>query len=291
MYSVYKVTNKVNGKIYIGFTGRSADERWKGHHQTRNPKYPLQKAVKKYGKENFSREVIFTSDDRDEAFSMETFYIKKFKTNERKFGYNLTEGGEGMLGRRGEKHPMYGKTHSDEVKAELSRQQAELRASLPIYQPETLNLIHSLRKEGKPFRVVKEELDKRDVRTSRGSFYRSNKIIHIYKTYFPEISDEEPITDRKKDDWTHHAVRNPSKETRKRLSESVSKGRRAKNPLYRAECLELMKSLKEEGYTYREIGECMSVLVDLSFSKNMRSMINRMFINVIYKEMNNERKE
>ena len=108
MYQVYKITIKVNGKVYIGFTGRAFKERWKQHCQGK-PTYPLQMAIKTYGKDNFSTEIIFSSKSREEALQMEILHIKKFNSRNRKFGYNCTEGGEGMLGRKGDEHPMYGK--------------------------------------------------------------------------------------------------------------------------------------------------------------------------------------
>ena len=61
---IYKITNKINGKIYVGQTTKSLNERFQKHcwGTTQNDKYHLnmaiKKAIKKYGKENFAIELI-----------------------------------------------------------------------------------------------------------------------------------------------------------------------------------------------------------------------------------------
>jgi len=54
-YTIYKITNKINGKIYIG------------KHQTLN----LDRAIQKYGVENFSKDILFIFDNADEMNSKE----------------------------------------------------------------------------------------------------------------------------------------------------------------------------------------------------------------------------
>ena len=59
---IYKITNKINGKSYIGKTLKSIEERWTEHCQDykreRNEKRPLYLAMNKYGIENFLIEKI-----------------------------------------------------------------------------------------------------------------------------------------------------------------------------------------------------------------------------------------
>ena len=67
MYSIYKITNTVNSKCYIGFTG-NIKRRWKQHKVNRkNGKKPLYQAFRKYGIKNFTFEVIYESENRDET--------------------------------------------------------------------------------------------------------------------------------------------------------------------------------------------------------------------------------
>mgnify|MGYP003338440695 CR=1 FL=1 len=102
IYSIYKVVNKINGKIYIGF-----DSNWpsrkKTHyynHRTKNcPNWTFYKSLKKYGWENFNWEVIYQSKDGDHCLNiMEPYFIKEY--NSFKTGYNSTLGGEGSLGKK-----------------------------------------------------------------------------------------------------------------------------------------------------------------------------------------------
>ena len=99
IYSIYKATNTINGKVYIGF-----DSNWpnrQNEHKyllnTRNQKFYY--ALRKYGWDNFIWEVIYQSYDGKLCLNiMEPFFIKEYNSFES--GYNLTLGGEGSLGRK-----------------------------------------------------------------------------------------------------------------------------------------------------------------------------------------------
>ena len=62
---VYKITNLINGKVYIGQTVRSLEERYRGHIQRANKGYmgKLYPAMRKYGIDNFKPEVIEEIDE------------------------------------------------------------------------------------------------------------------------------------------------------------------------------------------------------------------------------------
>lgn len=88
---IYKITNKVNGKSYIGQTRYTLEFRWRQHLHKKDNVY-FHNAIKKYGAENFSLEVLEEC-DVDKLNSREIFYIAKYNTFEE--GYNLTIGGDG----------------------------------------------------------------------------------------------------------------------------------------------------------------------------------------------------
>ena len=50
---IYKITNKINNKIYIGQTNRTIEIRWKEHCRHLNSNMPICRAIKKYGESNF----------------------------------------------------------------------------------------------------------------------------------------------------------------------------------------------------------------------------------------------
>lgn len=95
MAYIYKITNTINNKCYIGKTERTIKERWQEHRkQAKKLDLPLYRALNKYGIENFSIEEIeqCTSDIVDER---EIYWINFY--NSCKTGYNCTLGGEGGL--------------------------------------------------------------------------------------------------------------------------------------------------------------------------------------------------
>lgn len=92
---IYKITNKINNKVYIGKTELSIDQRWSQHMRDADKKdYPLYRAIRKYGKENFSIEEIERCDS--EILSQRECYWIQYYNSFLK-GYNATLGGEGKL--------------------------------------------------------------------------------------------------------------------------------------------------------------------------------------------------
>lgn len=130
---IYKITNKVNNKIYIGQTIRSLKERVQEHIRKKGT---LNKAFNKYGIENFSIEIIEKCNSTEELNNKEIYWINRFNCLTPN-GYNLCEGGGQTNGythkeesknkmsvNRGryykEQNPFYGKTHTLEQKQKWS---------------------------------------------------------------------------------------------------------------------------------------------------------------------------
>jgi len=85
---VYKIVNKLNGKIYIG-----KDE-------TGNPSYYgsgklIKRAIKLYGRENFYKEVVEEVEGKELLCEREIYWINFYNSNNRAVGYNITKGGTG----------------------------------------------------------------------------------------------------------------------------------------------------------------------------------------------------
>lgn len=103
MLYIYKFTNKLNGKVYIGQTNNII-KRKNGHKSTAlNSKsndynLPFHNAIRKYGWESFSFEILEEIDDsfgREYLNEREKFFIKKEHSLLSENGYNLTTGGDG----------------------------------------------------------------------------------------------------------------------------------------------------------------------------------------------------
>lgn len=92
MYKVYKVTNILNNKSYIGMTKQSLDKRFSQHKQAakRGVKTLLYNAIRKYGTNNFIIELISEHSNKKECINQEIYHISK-NIN----GYNIASGGEG----------------------------------------------------------------------------------------------------------------------------------------------------------------------------------------------------
>lgn len=91
MALVYLVTNRVNGKQYVGFTGGSLAVRRRDHMKQKSPCRAFSGALKKYGPDMFIWEVIARG-ERQAMLSAEARYIAQFDTMAQ--GYNLRSGGE-----------------------------------------------------------------------------------------------------------------------------------------------------------------------------------------------------
>jgi group I intron endonuclease len=93
---IYKVTNKIDGKVYIGKTKRSLGTRWKQHCRAAFDgkswtKGKLQHAIQKSGADAFTVEQIDVAASNDEANEKEMYWIKHYDSIEN--GYNTSPGG------------------------------------------------------------------------------------------------------------------------------------------------------------------------------------------------------
>jgi hypothetical protein len=85
---IYKITNLVNNKIYIG-KDTTSDPNYFGSGLLIN------RSLTKYGKENFIKEIIDTTDDYDELSKKEIYWIEKYNSTHLEIGYNISSGGDG----------------------------------------------------------------------------------------------------------------------------------------------------------------------------------------------------
>ena len=93
-YHVYRHINKINGKQYIGITKQDPSHRW-GSNGVNYKNSPLfWAAIQRYGWDNFEHEVLFSNLLKEDACKIERDLIQKYKTQDKKFGYNILEGGE-----------------------------------------------------------------------------------------------------------------------------------------------------------------------------------------------------
>ena len=94
---IYKVTNKINGKVYIGKITKGLDERKKAHiEQSKNKRSYFYNAIRRYGIDSFFWEVLIECNNQKSLNEHEKFFIAVYRANGNV--YNLTDGGEGVPG-------------------------------------------------------------------------------------------------------------------------------------------------------------------------------------------------
>lgn len=105
MNYIYKITNLINNKIYIGQTRSTISNRWNQHvsaafsnQKKKDYNFLLHKAIRKYGKDNFKIEIIEEVEESQNLDERESFWIHFYNScilEEESMGYNMTYGGEG----------------------------------------------------------------------------------------------------------------------------------------------------------------------------------------------------
>lgn len=121
-YYIYKTTNLINQKQYIGKHYGELNDSYLGSGKL------IKKAIAKYGKENFQKEILCIVQNNEEANLKEKEFIEYYNAVKSDDFYNLHEGGDGGNNNQkiseslsGSKHPMYGKHHSEETKEKLRK--------------------------------------------------------------------------------------------------------------------------------------------------------------------------
>ena len=79
MYSLYKITNLLNNKNYIGITNREPKERFAEHKKLSSKSF-IGKAIQSDGVDNFSFEVLLTEIENKDISNLECEYIKKYNS-------------------------------------------------------------------------------------------------------------------------------------------------------------------------------------------------------------------
>lgn len=162
---IYKIINCLNYKVYIG-KDTSSDPNYYGSGVI------LIRAIKKYGIENFTKEIIDTAETKDDLSEKEKYWISFYNSTEREIGYNISKGGDGgdtisnnpnrdiIAKKLSETSPTKGKTYEEAYGLEKALSyKKKLSESKKYREP----------------RPKKEKPVKEDHRKTRWSGYRENK--------------------------------------------------------------------------------------------------------------------
>lgn len=197
---IYKATNLINGKCYIGQTSKTLDKR-KHEHQIGVKKYPFQNAINKYGYDNFEWEILCECEDKLILNIRETMKIIVEHSHISEGGYNLTWGGDGQIkgwcpseetrrkmsaGQRKRIHVPLTENHKEKLrKPKTEEHKKKLSEINKKYSNEDIKLIIQLRKEKytlkyisdytqTPIRTIRRFCEEYEKRTGRkiGNHYK-----------------------------------------------------------------------------------------------------------------------
>jgi group I intron endonuclease len=92
---VYLVTNKINGKVYVGKTERSLNTRWRHHVRSARSGSPFRfhKALRKYGEQGFEVVELCRANSAEELDILERLFTHLCRSTEFALGYNSVVGG------------------------------------------------------------------------------------------------------------------------------------------------------------------------------------------------------
>lgn len=145
-YTVYKITNIINNKIYIGVhSTENLNDSYMGSG------YLLKNAIKKYGVENFKKEILFNFDSLKEALIVERSIVNQEFIN-RPDVYNLTLGGQIPPSKKGKKltsakqllkghertdlQKAASKIHSEKMKGRVAHNKGKTHSGRPVKTPD-----------------------------------------------------------------------------------------------------------------------------------------------------------
>lgn len=145
-----------NGKRYFGQTCQKPEYRWNDGNGYKNQTH-FKRAIDKYGWENFQHTILCTVSSKENADFLEQWFIKKFRTYERQYGYNLTMGGGGAVGYSGLKgpnSPLYGKKMPREVVEKRVAKVRGRKASAETRMRQSIGLRNSEKVKAKQIPVL-----------------------------------------------------------------------------------------------------------------------------------------
>lgn len=202
-YTVYKITNKINNKIYIGIhKTNNLNDNYFGSGKL------ILYAIKKYGKESFEKEILFTFSKLEEAKNKEKEIVDKIFINNEST-YNIAIGG-GLGGKELNGLTFSGRKHSAETKQKISQ---FMQGRKNHISPEGVERIKFKNKTNK----VRNEKISNSLKGSKKTEEHKMKISNSLKN---KKSPKKPYKRKYKQMWITDGINN----TRIRLSDIIPHG-------------------------------------------------------------------
>ena len=195
-YKVY-IHKFPNGKAYIGITRQEPKLRWGGGNWYARNEY-MYRAIKKYGCENIEHIVLFDGLSKNDACEIEKELIKKHKTNNKNFGYNIESGGQCSSLAESTKQKLRevhtGKRASEETKDKMSASRKRFLSENPEYYQKNLeNIMCAVEKaaELKRKSVIQYDLDGNFLAVWN-STREAERVLGIYHSHIAKCCNKVP---------------------------------------------------------------------------------------------------
>lgn len=267
---IYLVTNRINNKKYIGKRESSEfDEHYWG-----SGKY-LQNAIYKYGKENFSREILEWAETREELCKLEEEYICKYNAVESSEYYNLTKGGLGG-GSYGADNGSYGKHwYTDGESQVLCLEENCPQGWYPGYsetrkkQTQQINLGKKFTEEHRKKISEAHKADpSRSMLGKHQSEYQKQRTSEVHKGKTIPLEMRKRISKTLKDGYKQGRIskrvgKEVSEETRKKISEALTGSTRGPHTDETKRKIGMKNSVALRGRIYVNNGvDCLRIFPD-----------------------------
>ena len=255
VYTVYKITNQVNSKIYIGYTKFTAEERWKEHVGNRNVKnYHLSCAIRKYGADSFDVETLWQSRSSEAAKETEKLLIAEYKSHLRDVGYNLTMGGEGEIKTLEVKK----KIAASLIGKKRSRETKELQSSLKkglVYQEENLRLMLELKEKGLSYPEISRHFSSIGIKAKSGK----DIAVSVFHGAFKKLLAREAIVEGYSIERLKHIEEISLKAAEKKVEENWKNKERISSTrvskIYEKNNLNKIYQMRRGGSTLKQIAD------------------------------------
>jgi len=145
---IYKITNKINDKVYIGQTVQKLNKRWSEHCHNASSCKVLRSAIQKYGPENFEMTPLHIIHGDDKTLirkELNVLEMQEIKSHSSLIphGYNILKGGNTSPGRRWKVPPFQGRKHTEETKQKIAK------ANVGLKRPWMLEHAHKMTEQRK----------------------------------------------------------------------------------------------------------------------------------------------
>lgn len=201
-WCVYVHTNKINGKKYVGITSRKPEDRWDYGCGYRGQVY-FYRAIQKYGWDNFRHEVLLTNETKEYACAAEKCLIKAYASNNPKYGYNLSSGGEGGAAgipwseerRKALSDKFKGRKLSDEWRAKISEAKTgthlseQTKQKLSEQKQGELNSFYGKQHSEETKKIISEKARQRDKSTFNTDGFKLGGVQSYTEESYKKLSE------------------------------------------------------------------------------------------------------